>query len=441
ASTQIDIVQYGIEIDTPTVLIRGENTTIAGTALAGGERLDNTSVMIQFDQTTLYRGATDTNGHFQVIHQVDEALGNHTLSYSLPSYDYHEETTVFVKERTKLQLKNISAISPGETGSATVTLLTNNSQPLRQMTVVFHQTQSSNTTNVSGSCSFSCSIPDDWSKETYPVAVSFQGTHKYCASSLQKNLSVNLSAKKGLLASIWQYLLLISAVVAAGTITMVYRKRKNQDISEADEEGPSGPQILRATPSDNTQLNVQFPQIQSPFPAVWGTNDELTIQCILKQHKEKVADASIKLYIDKNLQDTPISDINGTAEIYHTFTQKGSHTVKASYETDDASATDTESVTIVEYREEAIRLFNTVLEKINETGVQIPKAATPRTIKKHLLKMNADREAAHRLINIFEEAEYSNHPFSRDKYEQMYLSYLTLINEVKTYERENTTGD
>ena len=89
------------------------------------------------------------------------------------------------------------------------------------------------------------------------------------------------------------------------------------------------------------------------------------------------------------------------------------------------------SIRIVEYREEVIGLFNSLLQHLRSRGIHLPSEATPREIQRRVLADNSDVDEAHldKVVRCFEEADYSLHTIGRRQYEAMYLSRRAVLGE------------
>jgi len=225
---------------------------------------------------------------------------------------------------------------------------------------------------------------------------------------------------------------------------LYYFKQKKRNMPKMTEKKSDGndTKIVGTNISDNNmQLHIYFPDMPESFPDVWGVNDELSIKCVLKEGNLGVPDAPINIQLEDGQSNIIKTNNDGIAHIFYTFTKKGEYVIKVTYEADGNRLTGTKSLRIVSYREESILLFNSLLKKIEEKGIIFPQSATPRLIEKQLLKMNLDENIVTHLIMLFEEAEYSNHEFNREKYERMYLYYTSIIKDVNIYERKNDTED
>lgn len=91
-------------------------------------------------------------------------------------------------------------------------------------------------------------------------------------------------------------------------------------------------------------------------------------------------------------------------------------------------ASGAQSIRIVDYREEIVALFKTILQWARAAGVNAPEDSTPREIEANVAAKlpTVDSEALGAVVRSFEEADYSLHPMTRKQYERMYLACNSL---------------
>jgi len=194
---------------------------------------------------------------------------------------------------------------------------------------------------------------------------------------------------------------------------------------EAGEAIPSTP-VERKKAKEGT-LAIEFPQIGESLPDVWGVGDELQISCSLKDGHREVAAETMEVYLDKNLLSEVQVDESGKGDLVHTIQAKGEYVVGGRLRKSKGERL----IRIVDYREEIVNLFNSLLKQVQAEGTDIPSESTPREIQQRLLNAQAEinEKLVEQIIECFEEAEYSQHPMKRHHYEMMFLSQRALFSQ------------
>ncbi|MBS3778607.1 MAG: hypothetical protein KGY50_04905, partial [Candidatus Thermoplasmatota archaeon] len=282
-------------------------------------------------------------------------------------------------------------------------------------------------TNKQGQSCFPFSVNKTNNSSTILVQFHFDETTKYIESHLSEKLPLNTPIESAEDSSM--NLLIIAAILSGIIITTfviiwLMKKRKQQpfDKSKKGKENKSDhPPIPPSTTANG--ITIFFPDIKNDFPHVWGINEKLRI---IGQLKNKQNENLVNISIPEEIETTkPIS--NGKTMFSHTFSHKGTYTITLKNNNrGHPSLMGEETIKIVDYREEIITLFNTVLEQYNSANSSnpLPVNSTPRDLEQRLAQLsNIKKEYSTLLRKIFEEAEYSIHKIDRQKYETMYVAF------------------
>jgi hypothetical protein len=176
-------------------------------------------------------------------------------------------------------------------------------------------------------------------------------------------------------------------------------------------------------------LRIVLPDIDAPLPNVWGINDRLRIEIApdskIIGREEK---PGLEVLIDEEPTTSAELAPGRNVELSYVFVEKGEHAVRAVLRRSWQQPWNTEiKVIVVDYREEIVTLYNSLLEKLEGRGIKAPRQMTGREIERDVLSLlNPNPEVLYRITALFEKAEYSNHQIARKDYELMYLSLKEL---------------
>jgi hypothetical protein len=179
------------------------------------------------------------------------------------------------------------------------------------------------------------------------------------------------------------------------------------------------------------QLEIIFPQIESPLPDVWGQGEDIELAFHLEDAEGKpLTGRVIQLIIGEIIAESS-TDSHGNGQLVLTFSEKGLFELQARFneEMDNENVEAIRNLRIVDYREEIVALFNQLKEQFRKGGIYFSEDATPREIQEAVNKSrsNVSQAVLDLIINIFEEANYSLHTITRAQYKEMYLAQKTII--------------
>jgi len=414
-----------------TVMIKGALAEEFGEPLAG-QQID-----IYLAGKKMAELATDENGQF-IWEQGFDKAGAYTLKVAFAGTDYYlessQEAEFQVLIPTAIELNAMNPDTGTEaavnepiliTGSlfeeATKTTLPGqgieifiNGEPLEDAV----------TTDEKGSFQIEHTFDETGH---YQIVARFSSVPFYWESSASTELEV--FPAPGI--SLWAYLTIALTVVLAGVGGFfLYRWQKQRQLlavlaTATATEAVHFPQ--RETSINTVTLAIDFPQIESPFPNVWGVAEPLEMVFHLADPQGgELASIPLEVYIGSELIAQLVTDKSGTGKLNHTFNEKGQCEVivqaREALGIGDVSAR--RILRIVDYREEIVNLFEALLNWFRQCGIELDTKLTPREIEYQVLDAGTGipEKVIYRAVSCFEEADYSLHSITRCNYQDMYLA-------------------
>ena len=188
----------------------------------------------------------------------------------------------------------------------------------------------------------------------------------------------------------------------------------------------AGKQLAMAT------MEIEFPQAQPPMANVWGINDELEIAIrLFDGNGVSLASRSMEISANGRRLGQVVTGGSGSAVYRHIFKTQGAYDIGCIFDGDRFSGPCSQSrmIKIVDYREEAIGLFNIILRSTKMKNARISKKLTPREIERMMVSSfrNIDKGRLDRFIGYVEETLYSSHDFTRESYVAMLDIYNSIF--------------
>ena len=427
--TEVTATLVNLETYTNNTLVRGEEAIIHGQAWLGDDYLRGASISISVDEKRIDATETDALGRFNVSYYVSsgETPGSHKIRYNLGDFDYVKEQDVVVKIRTSLMIDAPSSFHPGDSPTVTVRLTDDNNQNIPNVAV--HLLEYEGLTNIDGSAGFQVSIPQDYNEREMRLQARFDGTEIHLPSSSTATMLINEQNPWSWL----PYVLLLAGALAAMIGFMLKRRIKNKPAE--DKKGEDEKKKAEKEEGDPTAENIEgasllsmalgFPEIEEPYPDVWGVNEEIKITCDVSDNEGKPATADkIKLLANKELI-SEVAASSGKISVVHKFMEKGNYEIVCDFSGNELykPATAKKELKIVDYREEIVALYHSFLEYLKGRGVSIVENATPREVQELALQLKVDKRMVENIIRSFEEAQYSIHPINRKHYKTAWYAF------------------
>jgi len=420
-----------INLQMPDRIKTGEKLALKG-SLTGefGEALGGQKLQLYLNGDPAASPTTDSAGNFSWENSFDEP-GDYILQVSYPGTEYFLAATGEAKFRVLapavLTFKTDGNLinSPVKVDGRLTEAKTND--PLTDRALLFYidgiLQENRPVTDNGGRFDFKYTFSD---AGEHNIEVKFPGDADYYEATATADINIVISATF----SPWPIIIAALALIAVGAGGwFLYRRLKKNRVPEVPEAAPETP-MAATTPwktSDSSRLlTIEFPQIGEPLPDVWGVGEELTIALRLTDEVGTGLVAPLEVLISNEGIIQTTTDKDGRAEIRHTFKHKGQYNITVKYEesTGGNKASAVGAIRIVDYREEIVSLFNTLVAEFRGMGISIAEEFTPRKIQ--YLVLNADKgipeKALEDAVYCFEETDYSLHPITRKHYEIMYLA-------------------
>jgi transglutaminase-like putative cysteine protease len=416
-----------IQIFSESIVARGESFEIAGTVQFRNIGVWGERVYLQFDNKLLAVVETGDNGSFTWSFPVsyDTELGLHDYAASVKNGNVSVVHEVTVKSKTELKLEVVNAAEGGMFVLFHASLTDDRGTPIEGARITLENLGLSWETDENGNLTLflgNFKLVPDGSRFT----AAFGGSELYLTASAYDEIAFEpLSGLCFLIPMICP--LLVGIFLACSKQLHEIRQVAVQPVEAqvpTNTTKTGEPELHEVQP-----LKIVLPDIDAPFPNVWGINDRLRIKISPDSNVfgEKEA-LGLEVLIDEESTASTELTPGGSAQLSYVFARKGEHAVRAILRRGFQQPWNTEiKIMVVDYREEMVRLYNNLLAKLEERGVKAPRQMTGREIERAVLSLlHSNPEVLSRITALFEKAEYSNHPIARRDYETMYMSMKEL---------------
>jgi len=275
------------------------------------------------------------------------------------------------------------------------------------------------------------------SKEVHKVEAKYTSFPFHYESSTIRHVNV-ISAPASFK---WFYIPIAFCLAVAGPGGFLFFQRRRKKIPMKGQEKDDVAEnridpVEQPDQKTQTSLVIEFPQIEPELPDVWGEGEELEVVCLLQDDQGvPMPQKKLNFYIGNSANHLN-TDSRGNGHLKCTFQKKGRYQLSAKYtsESDEGNAETKKVIKIVDYREEIVEIFRELLVWVRTSGINLPARATPREVKQILLdsKTSVPEQALELVIAIFEEADYSLHPVTRENYKKMFMAQMDLKKSGKT---------
>jgi len=430
AEKTVEVVEPYINPAPVRNLIRGEVASVSGEV-----PIDGLAVRIFLDNQKVAEVASASGGSFAASFEVagSHPLGNAALVYLLPEYSISRQQDVAVCARTSVELSAPSEAATGERIAVVGVLRDDTGAPIagKPLTLRCGDTSLQSLTDASGNAEFQLEVPGG--REELELSVSFSGSDFFVPSEN----AVKIAVRKGGL-PVPLFVAVASGAVPLAVAVVIIRRRRGGSGKGGRGRKPAGAEVPKRrtrVSKGGMSLEVAFPSIKEPFPEVWGVGEPFRISVRLKRRGKPVK-GTIRVSIDgerKEVRLPPSGEWNTERKF-----DKGTHKVAVEYTAGKTKLVAEREVRVVDYREEVVRMFNSVIASLREEGIDAKGDFTPREIQREAQARikKIDGEALDELIGIFEVANYSLHEIGREEYEAAYLSSKAVLGSVVTKHEE-----
>jgi hypothetical protein len=432
ASSPVRSVPLSIKPEPITMMIRQESIIITGRVHAEELSGDNETVILTLDDVLIGSVITDEYGLFTYNYTVPETqkLGEVLIGYSLASSLNSVTQTSHVYARTVLQLIAPSLLELKKDFTLKGNLKDDLDVPMGfvNLTVVNKEENKTSTllTDQVGMIEVPLRIDRTPDYDSISYIVSFEGVEYYLETYDEIVVPIDIPLKRELdILQIVTYSLMLVAVGLFGYVayTFIKKRRKSEadEINDADEakELESLIELPPGIHNLDKRFEVEFPQIATSFPMVWGVEEEFVVQLRLVRTLETFGGKLGVTIIVDDEEGHPLTIFSDKTVNYNVvFKKKGSHHLQVVFE-DQEIACDI-VIKIVDYREEVNDLFNDEFEVYRSMREEIKNHFTAREFMHSILKGKSERyyDPLNEMVSVFEIADYSLHPVRRSEYER-----------------------
>jgi len=233
---------------------------------------------------------------------------------------------------------------------------------------------------------------------------------------------------------IWWTVIIIAALAASYLAVTIKRRRSARLLTTAGTtverlDEPTSKTAVKGKHLKYANVSIKCPQLQLLHADIWGTNEELETVCqLFDENDQPIAGRAIRVSVEGSEIGEFTTDNQGICNPAHAFNNKGSYSISYSFGGDEVypSCSHQMTIRVVDYREEAVGLFNAIKKSAMSKGAIITGRSTPREVEATLLNTFAgiDSEKLDRFIGYVEESLYSSHYFKRNHYADMLSNYL-----------------
>lgn len=403
-------------------LIRGEQSFIMGRVHAEDIPGEYEGLTITVDDESVST-VTDREGTFSYLHQTSpyHPLGEIHVIFKLQSTSLTLEKPFMIQARPEISYTYPEQIRGNQVHEIPFVLVDDLGNPLPESEVkavyvtgeTKHEVEA--VTDERGESKISIDLRKYESGEV-PLELSYSGSEQYLAAKTSGRLHVVAPTK-----SPYAYYLLGAAGLIGVAAILYYQNSRSKEMVTED-QGIS--KALIKPRVDRYGLAILFPQICSPLPLVWGVNEiiEVHIQFNDESGAPRTG-AHVVLSYGDSIQETFV--IQGQGANSTTLSFPDIRTILFTATSRDPQAEVKESLRIVDYRIEIIRLYNLQFKEAKEQYHDVRENYTARELLTYLKTLCPPETygSLERMTYVFEEADYSLHPISREDYVKFYLAW------------------
>jgi hypothetical protein len=427
----------------------GQALTINGQLVESSKQaIAGQTVEITVNNQLLTRVTTDSKGHFE-YKTIFKQAGQYDIVANFKGADFYypceQKASFQVLIPTLLSIQSPVKLKAGQTLKVEGQLITSDDQKpvagqIIELLVDAKPTAAKAKTDAAGKYLLEYKIKE---VGIHQIDAKYNSQPYYWDASARAAIEVLAANNKTVLGLI---LMICGAVIASGYAGFRYfRKHKPQTRFWRRKPRPAAPQNLELPTqtsepppparSERTRLVIEFPGIVKPLPDVWGIGDDFDINCQLND----LQGAALSGKTIEILMGSPITTITtdnaGKSNVTLAFSEKGAFDIEAKYtppNQDEPVIQALRGIRIVDYREEIIEEYKHLLGWLEQKEIKISQDNTPREAEKIILNsgLPVSPEAVETIIDIFEEATYSLHPITRQKFVKMHFAQ----EEIRDYE-------
>lgn len=182
-----------------------------------------------------------------------------------------------------------------------------------------------------------------------------------------------------------------------------------------------------------THLSIALVKPAEDLPFIWGIGELVHVDIMLQDDSgEGVGGRTVTVMIDE--RDQPVgllTDADGRCRTSWTGTVPGTYRVAADFAGEDQYLPSSahHELEVVDFREDVVRRYNSLLPWVREREPLISEQTTPREMEVMVVagETPIDHRALEVVIARFEEADYSLHEIDRPRFEAMYRAHRKIV--------------
>jgi transglutaminase-like putative cysteine protease len=403
-------------------LIRGESSFILGRVHAEDIPGEFEGLTITVEEESIST-VSDHDGVFTYIHQTSpyHPLGEVPVSFTLQSNSFSIEKHFMVQARPKLRYSYPEHIWGNQVHEIPVVLVDDLGNPIPDSEI--------KATYIAGDQKHDVTVITDDSGKTMVevnlkgydsgeviLEISYLGTSQYLTTKTSGQLHVISPTKSP------YTLYLLGAGGLIGIAAILYYQNTKQH--SKTNKTQSIPQELTRPNTNHHGLAVIFPQIEPPLPNVWGIDEpvEVEVQFIDESGLSRIGANVVLSYAD-SIPETFI--IQGGSMDRRTLIFSKPRIIVFTAQSLNPQSEIKESLRIVDYRIEIIRLYNLQFKEAKDQYKDVKENYTARELLNYLKTLHTPEVHFHleKMTHVFEEADYSLHPINRSDYVNFYLAW------------------
>ncbi len=416
---------------------RGDATDLQGTVMLGNRPMPGVGLSIG----SVAEVQSGELGAFIYRHEVpsNAPLGITDVTISAASLGTQVSVPIHVKSEPSLIIAPVDKVRPGRLVILQAALTDDEGTGIPEAVLRTSQGVEA-VTDETGIALIELTVPDSEDLEAVPITFSFEGDDIHMPLSYFLGIPVTPAGFNWLL---WVATPGVIALVAAtGYAGRKSRMRALPDlirrtkalvpmeaellddvvVVEIEEEEA----VVELQPA---QLAIGFTKSAPDLPDVWGIGEQVSARIRLTDTQEQaVRGAVINLLLSDGGPASQLkTDHEGVCTLEWTGSESGEHLLSAEFLGDGEYLADSgsQSIRIVDFREEIVSLYNAFLDWAREKSPGIGEQSTPREVELLLVSegLPVSQKSLDEVISRFEEADYSEHPISRRHYETMYRAW------------------
>ena len=182
-----------------------------------------------------------------------------------------------------------------------------------------------------------------------------------------------------------------------------------------------------------THLDLALVKPAEDLPFMWGIGEPVHVNIMLLDDSgEGVGGRTVTVVIDEEDQPTGLlTDAEGRCRTIWSGSVPGTYRVAADFAGEDQylPASAHHELEVVDFREDVVRRYNSLLPWVREREPLISEQTTPREMEVMVVEGGTpvDHRALEIVIARFEEADYSLHEIDRHRFEAMYRAHRKIV--------------